>query len=473
MGNGEFAGFGPVGVYGVAPWAEDWSDLRDTSRRHDLFDPLKFIALNNRRTIWLSFSGESRVRYWYEAQPRLGTVGHQGAGRLTTRNLLGADLHLGEHIRLFGQLNNGTAAGWRYYGYNATWRRRLGAEQFFVEVKGKIAGAHAGVMVGRQQFLDAPSWLIYNAETPNVPQSWNGIRGYALWNSFRLDAYNFIGTQITRDHIMGGGFDDGTRLYGVDASTALPAFKLGHETVRSFLDLFWMGFRFQGKQAQVFCLEKEIAGTQTRQNIGFRWYGNAPDFEYDFSADYQTGRFFSAKEGGNRPISAYAGRAIVGWRHSVSSLHPFLGVQAEIYSGTRSQRQHGDIEGFVAPFSPRNGTYDVSRTFARSNLMNIGPTMSIAPSSYLTFHLYVPFLWRQRMSDGVYSSSGRYNFLSGRSLRQAGRWVGCLIQASMAVQLTQHLNYRVDGGSIEMSKGMRRAGAKNGTFMLSTLTFRF
>lgn len=34
-GNGEAAGFGPVGRYGAAAWAEDWSYLRDRSKRTD------------------------------------------------------------------------------------------------------------------------------------------------------------------------------------------------------------------------------------------------------------------------------------------------------------------------------------------------------------------------------------------------------------------------------------------------------
>lgn len=72
-GNGEAAGFGPVGQYGVAPWAEDWSRLRDKSKRTDPFDVLKYIALNESGSIWLSFSGETRLRNWFESRPNLGT----------------------------------------------------------------------------------------------------------------------------------------------------------------------------------------------------------------------------------------------------------------------------------------------------------------------------------------------------------------------------------------------------------------
>lgn len=472
-GDGEFAGFGPVGVYGVAPWAEDWSRLRDPSERHDICDRLKFIAFNAQRTVWVSLSGETRARYWYEAQPRLGTVGHQGVGRLMTRNFLGADLHLGAHVRVFGQLNNGTAAGTRYYGYGPTWRRRLGVQQLFADVKGRLLGAQTGLMLGRQQFLDAPSWLLYQGETPNVPLTWNGVRGYAMWNSVRVDAYDFVQTQVTRNTILGGGFDRATRLYGMDVTSALPVFKLGQQKVQSFLDVFWMGFRFQGAQARVMQRVGDASGTQTRQNLGFRWYGSASEFEYDVSAVYQYGRFYAAKAGGNRPISAYAGRGVIGWRHPASFIHPFIGVQAEIYSGGNAQQQRGEVTGFVAPFSPRNGTFDASRTLIRANLMSIGPVISATPLPRLNFQFRLPFLWRQRLGDGLYGNSGRYSFVKSASLYRIGRYVGTIPQVSMRYQVTQHLTYQVNGGAVMMSTPLRRIGAKNGTFMISDLTFRF
>lgn len=72
-GNGEAAGFGPVGRYGVAAWAEDWSDLRDPKNRKDPFDFLKYVPLNKSGSLWISFSGETRFRNWFETKPQLGT----------------------------------------------------------------------------------------------------------------------------------------------------------------------------------------------------------------------------------------------------------------------------------------------------------------------------------------------------------------------------------------------------------------
>ncbi|MCX8667326.1 alginate export family protein [Acetobacteraceae bacterium B3987] len=473
-GNGEFAGFGPVGTYGAAPWAEDWSSKKDPKNRTDFLDPLKAIRLNESGSIWLSLSGESRIRNWYESNPQLGTAGKRHSGRFTVRNLFGADLHLGQHWRIFGQLNNGEAAGWNYYGYNTTWRRRLGVQQLFVGYERKLFGAKTGVMVGRQQFLDAPSWLIYMRETPNVPLSWNGARGYAMWNRVRLDVYNFVGTQVTKDTIMGGGFDDDTRLYGGNIGIALKPFSIVGEQVHSFLDLFWMGFHYGGKSAAVALYKGSQAGTQTRQNGGFRWYGSAPSFEYELGGVYQGGRFHPGSSSvASRPVSAWAVRGVLGWRHSSSSLHPFLGVQAEAYSGGDNRRSKGTVGTFSAPFSPRNGTFDLTRTIARANIISAGPLVSIAPRPFMNIRIRVPYLWRQSMDDGLYNSSSPFSFLSGAKLRQAGRAVGWQPQGQIQFQIQQHINWQIDGGAILMTHRMRRAGGQNGTYMLSTITLRF
>lgn len=473
VGNGELAGFGPVGTYGVAPWAEDWSALRDPSKRTDPLDFLKYISLNRSGSVYLSFSGETRLRNWYETQPLLGTIGHQGAGRFQVRNLYGGDLHVGEHFRAFGQIVNGDAGGWDYFGYDSKWRKRLGVEQLFGEFKGKLAGATTGLMLGRQQFLDAPSWLIYNRNTPNVPLTWNGARAYALWNATRVDAFGFIQTDAAGDRLFGQGFDTHNRLYGVTAAQALPDVAIAGQKLTHFLQVYWYGFDFNGGWAKVAKPVGNAAGTQTRQNFGFRWYGTARNFEGDLGVDAQRGRFDPTGSGRERPVHAYAARGVFGWRYPSSFLHPFIGIQAEIYSGGNASKTHGAIGTFVAPFSPQNATLDASRTFGHANLLNVGPVMSVTPMPRLSLHFRILGLWRPSLSDALYSTSGRYAFLNGSALHTVGHWVGLYPQGNVQFQIDRHLKWQLDGGGMFLSNRLRAAGAKEDDFMISTVTFRF
>lgn len=467
-GNGESAGFGPVGRYGIAPWAEDWSFLRDKKRRDDPFDPLKFIPLTQNGRWWLTFSGETRLRNWYEEAPFLGTRGTPGSGRFAVRNLYGADLHLGEHVRFFGQLVNADAAGWGGYGYNSTFRKRLDLQQGFVELKSKLVGAKTGLIVGRQQFLDAPSYILYNRETPNVPLSWNGVRGYAIWPRLRADVYDFVGTNITSNKMFNNRPDWSTRLHGLDVTWAPPSFSVGKERVSSFVDLFLIAFRVGGTAAALPYKKTTLNGTTARQDYGFRWYGGAPSFEFSVGGLYQGGSFELNSTGRNRSVSAYAFNAIAGYRQTTSPLHPFLGLQADLYSGGSSQRNQGTVGTYIAPFNPQTNYLETTTYVAPSNLVSFSPVIRITPRNWLSLQFKSPILWRASTDDAVYGPSGAYASTSFR-----GGLIGIVPQASLTMQLNRHLTWTQYGARFIGSDGLRAAGGKSGSYYQSSFVFRF
>lgn len=106
-----------MGYYAVSRWAEDWSSLRDKRNRLDAMDALKYIPFNQEGDIYLSFSGNFRQHNFYDQRAGFGTIKKDPAYRNNFRWNLGADLHLGEHVRLYGELMSGQAAGVNYYGY--------------------------------------------------------------------------------------------------------------------------------------------------------------------------------------------------------------------------------------------------------------------------------------------------------------------------------------------------------------------
>ncbi|QDH16834.1 alginate export family protein [Swingsia samuiensis] len=468
-GNGEAAGFGPVGRYGVAAWAEDWSYLRDKRNRKDFFDPLKFIALNSQRTIWLTLSGESRLRNWYEENPFLGRSGKANSGRIGVRNLLGADLHLGEHVRFFGQLINGDAGGWKGYGYGSTFRKRLDLQQGFVELKAKMMGAKTGFIFGRQQFLDAPSYILYNRETPNVPLSWNGGRIYALWPKIRFDAYDFVQTNIDSRLMFHNKEDYGTRLYGGSMTGIIPNFSVGRERVHSFLDVFYIRYRYESGLSSLPTQSRPLRGYSSRGNIGFRWYGTSPSVEYSIGAVYQHGDFQHYGTNQKQDVRAWAVNSIVGYRHTASSLHPFLGVQTDVYSGG-TDRRDGAIRTYTAPFSPQTNYLDTTTYIAPSNLVSVSPVIRITPGrGRFSIKFKMPFMWRENGTGAIWSSSGPYEFPK----MYKGGYIGVVPQASLLFQVNHHLTWQVYGARFMASRQLRAAGAMSGSYFQSNLIFRF
>jgi hypothetical protein len=469
-GTGESAGFGPVGRYGVAPWAEDWSYLADPSPklRDDPFDPLKFIALNSSRTIWLSLSGETRLRNWYEEEPNLGSKGHPGSGRFGVRNLYGADLHLGSHVRVFGQLINADAAGWNAYGYNDTYRKRLDLQQAFVEFRENLLGAKTGFMFGRQQFLDAPSYILYNRETPNVPLAWNGFRTYAIWPRIRIDAYDFVGTNIAPSQMFHDTEDWTTRLYGFDATMVVPTLRVPGGDLHSYLDLFYIGFKLGGSTAAIVAGNGTASGNTTRDDYGFRWYGSAKDLEFSVGGLYQGGTFNAAKTNVARTVAAYAFNATVGYRHPESFLHPFVGVQADLYSGGDTRNKTGDVGTYIAPFNPQTNYLDTTTYIAPSNLISLSPIVRVTPVGFASLQFKCPFFWRDSTNDSIYSSSSAYSYP-----RFSGGYVGVVPQASLTLQLNRHLSWTQYGARFITSNSLHAAGARSGSYYQSNFVFRF
>ncbi|OLI69651.1 hypothetical protein IXO151_14745, partial [Xanthomonas oryzae pv. oryzae] len=91
-------------------WAEDWSYLKDPSKRKIPFDPLKYIPLNEDGDVYVSLSNELRVRSNTLTNPGL-VPGRHSQQQYLLRAFFGADFHVGEHFRLYTELAHGSLDG--------------------------------------------------------------------------------------------------------------------------------------------------------------------------------------------------------------------------------------------------------------------------------------------------------------------------------------------------------------------------
>lgn len=469
-GNGEAAGFGPVGQYGVAPWAEDWSRLRDKSKRTDPFDVLKYIALNESGSIWLSFSGETRLRNWFESRPNLGTQKNNDSGRFGVRNLYGADLHLGSHVRLFGQLINADAGGWNYYGYGSTYRKRLDAQQAFIETRWNMLGAKSGFIFGRQQFLDAPSYMLYNRETPNVPLSWNGFRGYMVWPRLRIDGWDFVQTNDAETRLFHDTENYNTRLYGFNMSWAPPDGHFMGDRSYSFLDTFYVGYKLSGSSGAIAGPgTSSNNGSNTRNNFGVRWHGLAGPFEFSVGGIWQGGTFRYAKTDRARSVSGYAINTLVGYRIPKDRFHTFFGLQTDVYSGGNKNKTNGTIGTYISPFNPQTNYLDTTTYMTGSNLISFAPLVRATFFKSVSLQVKYPLYWRYSTQDPIYRSSGFYKFAHNFD----GKFIGMAPQASLAWQINAHVSWTQYVSRFMTSNALNRAGGSSATYYQSNFVFRF
>ena len=474
-GDGSAAGFGIVAPYGQARWTEDWSYLARTppqKRQQDWFNRLKYIPLNNSGSIWLSLSGESRLRYMFQNHPMMGTAGVSNSSMVLLRNQYAGDLHLGSHVRVYAELINAEAGGSNSYGYQAgTQRERLDLQQGFVELKGQLLGAHMGVMGGRQLFLDAPTSMQSIRDLPNVQQTWDGFRGYAIWKRFRVDLFDFMQTDRKPVGIFSDGTNYGGRLYGAYTSTALPAFRFFNSPSQLYFDAFFIGYLYNGTLAAIPTAQtgQLAAGSTRRDTEGGRLWGKLGDFNVNLTGMYQGGEFRPAKNGAIHPVHAFAvnGTILYNLPHQPRPLA--FGVQADVFSGGNYNSSKGAVGTFATPYVPLPYYNDVTTSLTSQNLVGVGPLVQTKPLPTLQLRLHVPFFWRESTQDALYGIGKVYAPRNGLH----GGYIGTIPQFQVSWNFVPHWEWTHDIAGVLTSHSVQQAGLQSGVFYMQTLRFMF
>ncbi|GBQ66512.1 hypothetical protein AA103196_1419 [Ameyamaea chiangmaiensis NBRC 103196] len=463
--KGQASGWGPVDSYAQARWSEDWSGVKLSSRPNDVFDRLKRIPLSSDGTVTLTLNGEERLRGYYDSHPALGTRRPGRAFRVLLRSLYGADLQVGTHVRLYAELANGTAGGSNYYGYDGYQRSRLDLQQGFLELRQTLFGSHAGVMIGRQYFLDAPPYVLSVRDLPNIPQSWNGIRGYAFWHRFRLDTFGFLRTDPKPQGVFANRADWHTRLFGVYGSYALPQMAFMPAKSSVFADVFYYGYLYRGAASATASASGVQLGATRRDTVGTRLWGTLGPYEISLGALYQGG-VFHPENATSRPIRAYAINGSVTRSFAGVIGKPAVGVQVDLFSG-------GDASGrtvrtYAAPYYNAPFYNDVTTYMGPQNALSAGPVGRWTPIKGISVRVHVPVFWRASTRDALYGTNQIYPLD-----RSAGRLTGVLPQAGVSLALNRHLTWSHDFAAFCGSAAWHRAGARDGQFYMQTLDFRF
>src|SRR5436190_15636803 len=111
---------------------ESYAYLKDSSRRADLLDPIKFIPFTTNGDWYLTLGGEIRARYEYYHNSLWGRGPQDDNGYLLQRYMFHADLHVGEYFRFFSQFKSGLEDG-RNGGPRPTDEDQFDLNQAFVD----------------------------------------------------------------------------------------------------------------------------------------------------------------------------------------------------------------------------------------------------------------------------------------------------------------------------------------------------
>jgi hypothetical protein len=396
---------------------EDWSGLRDRLSRNDILDSFKFIPFNQDESMWLTLGGEARERYEFFQNANWGRGPQDDGGYLLHRLMLHADAHFGDHFRLFTQFKSGTESDLNG-GPRPTDRDDFDLHQLFADVRSGFGdGDSATLRLGRQELSFGSQRLVSVRESPNVRQSFDGIRGTVCWNDWQFDAFATRPVETKR-----GVFDDnpdpGTKFWGLYVVAPFPLLKGGK-----------MDFCYLGLQRDSAAFEQATAN-ELRHSIGTRLWGSNAGWDWNLESVYQFGDF----GGGN--ISAWTAASDVGFTFEHIVWSPRFGLKADATSGDHNPNDRG-LETFN-PLFPKGAYFGETGLIGPENHIDLHPSIALHPIHSLTFTTDADFFWRESTYDGVYNSGLA---LVRPGINGGARYVGTQTSVQIEWQLQRRVTW--------------------------------
>lgn len=428
---------------------ENYRYLADPARRTDVWDPIKYVPFDGLGSWYLSAGGEARERYEYFNNPTWGQ-NPQDNGYLLQRYFIHGDLHMGEYLRIFSQLQSSLEDG-RKGGPRPTDEDELDLHQAFFDVKLDLSkDATLTLRSGRQELAYGTQRLISVREGPNVRQNFDGFRVIYREGDIQIDGFATKPAQTNR-HVFDDGQDNTRALWGAYSVFPLPLLPKGN------IDLYYIGlFRRQARFDQ---------GTarETRHSVGTRIWRTAAPLDYNFEFLYQWGSF------GKGDISAWTAASDTGYSFGALPLRPRIGLRADIASGDEDPA-NPDLQAFN-PLFPKGAYFSEAGLIGPVNFIDLNPCLNLHPADRLTLTFDWDFFWRESTRDGLYNSA-LVRVRSGRT--SDAHYIGSMPQAQLSWDIDRHLSFTAIYGHFFAGRFLKESGpGEDVDYVTTWLAYKF
>jgi len=431
-------------------YQEDYSYLRDPANRTNSLDTLKFIPLDGSGDSYLTLGGEVRQRYAYTMDPLFGEELQDKAGVWLQRYAVYGDLHVGPHLRLFGQLYSALEVG-RKGGPSPVDENQLEIQNGFFELSFPPMGATAlKLRSGRQEVQFGSGRLVDVREGPNVRRTFNAGRLILEVPDWRIDIIAARPRQ-SRPGVFDDDVNSDQVLWGVYATSSQNIMPIGQ------VDLYYLGFRNSEGT-----FEQGIA-KETRHSLGTRLWGEAGGWDFNWEAIYQFGEF------GAGDISAWTVASETAYTWPEILWRPRLALSANIASGDNDP--NNDDLGTFNPLFPRGNYFSQAAVLGPRNFFNLHPYVTVSPTSDWKITTDINFFWRLQSEDGVYGPSGQLIRPSNGSDK---KFVGSALSLTSDWVISRNLEFTAVYSYFFPGAFINEGGpSENIDFFEITLRFRF
>lgn len=436
-------------AYAKLRYDEDYSYLRDPSRRSDFWDRIKYLPLNEAGDAYLSFGGEGRWRYERYQNYQWDPGAPDDDDYFLQRYLLHGDLHLGPAFRAFGQLQS-SLEDWRAGGPRPTDEDRLDLHQLFGDARLAL-GSHGDAVTlraGRQEMLYGSQRLISVRESPNIRRAFDAARVLGQFGAWNVDG--FFARPVDEDR---GEFDDwegvhGSYFWGLYATRAIRG--------EHGLDLYYLGvLRPDAEFAQG-------TGDAKRHSVGARVFGEWAGWDYNFEGLAQWGRF------DHDDIVAWTLASDTGFTFSGAPFSPRLAVKAGVISGDTDPDD--DELGTFDPLFPRGAYFGEAGLVWPANLLDVDPGFELQLVKAVALYADWDFFWRYSTDDGLYGSGGSL----ARPADGGARFIGHQASVGLEWRPERHVTVDVSYAHFFSGEYIRESGPDADVeFAAAWLIYRF
>ena len=430
---------------------EDWSALCNRAASADFWDPAKYIRVGKSES-FLSFGGELRSTYEMYQQYNWGSGPQDDNGYSLNRLMGHADAHLGNHVRVFAELQSGLPFGRNGGPRPVVDRDELDVSQLFFELRLSNQTTHFAIRAGRQELNYGDRTLVSTREL-NVRRPFDGINLRARSDRWTVDAFA-VRPVKTQQGILDDASDANQTFWGIWASRtkSLP-------TPLAQLDVYCLGLSRRSARYD------QGTDVERRYTLGFNLNEVAGAWSFGQEADLQLGTF------GSDNLVAWKVAQEVTYSISETRLHPVFSIQAAVSSGDTNQADPR-LQTFY-PLFPK-GVYYGYMLFTSGSLNTVvvhpGVSLQLSPTVSVTGEWFA--FWRTSAEDGLYSQSGA--LLRGGQTTGSG-YVGAESDIGVTWHVDSHTTLQFLAAYYDVGSYLRQINppGKDAAYFSATAAYKF
>ena len=222
------------------------------------------------------------------------------------------------------------------------------------------------------------------------------------------------------------------------------------------LDVYYLGFR---NERAVFA---SGVGGERRHSIGTRFFGTVAGLDWDWEALWQFGTF------AQQDIRAWGVSTNTGYTFETASWKVRTGIKMDVGSGDRSRSD--TTLGTLNPLFPKLAYFNQAALLGPSNLMDIQPTLSIAPTRDLSVVIGYDFVWRATTADAIYTGTG---LPIANTAGRTGKLSGRQLSVELSWSIDRHTQIGLGYVNLDAGNVLRMAGGHDVDFVFFSAAYKF